>query len=80
MSKHDYTWEGDGYDPEADPVDFWQRQLSDLKAKRIARERKAEYLSRPFCMIDGCKHRQTATGPFCTMHLIESFEFGGGKL
>ncbi len=80
MIRHDYTWEGDGYDPEADPVDFWQRQLSGLKAKRIARERKAEYLSRPFCALEGCGHRQTATGPFCIKHLIESFEFGGGKL
>jgi hypothetical protein len=75
-----YEWEGDGYDPEADPVDLWQRQLTDLKAKRRERERKAEYLSRPFCSIEGCKHRQNATGPLCTMHMIESFEFGGGKL
>ncbi len=75
-----YEWEGDGYDPEADPVDFWQRQLTDLKAKRIEREKRAEYLSRSFCIIEGCKNRETANGPTCMQHLIESFEFGGGKL
>jgi hypothetical protein len=76
----DYTWEGDGFDPEADLVDLWQRQLTDLKAKRREREKRAEYLSRPFCALEGCRNRQTANGPFCMQHLIESFEFGGGKL
>jgi len=67
-----YEWEGDGYDPEADPVDLWQRQLTDLKAKRHARERQAEYLSRPVCIVPECTSRQTATGPLCILHFIDS--------
>jgi hypothetical protein len=67
-------------DPEGDACDDTARELTDRKAG-IRRERaRAEYLSRPFCALDGCRHRQTATGPFCMQHLIESFEFGGGKL
>jgi hypothetical protein len=68
------------FDPEGDACDDTARELTDRKAN-IRRERaRAEYLSRPFCALEGCRHRQNATGPLCTMHLIESFEFGGGKL
>lgn len=76
MSGLDYAWEGDGYDPEADPVDFWSRHLTGLKASRRRNREQAEYLSRPYCCVLDCGNRQTATGPYCMRHFIESIEFG----
>jgi hypothetical protein len=68
------------FDPEGDACDDTARELTSRKAGIRREMARAEYLSRPFCALEGCRHRQTATGPFCMMHLIESFEFGGGKL
>lgn len=79
--------EGDACDDTArdlntdDPRLMDSRELRQWAARqRKQREDEAAYRARPFCALEGCVHRQTATGPRCIKHLIETFEFGGGKL